>query len=139
MTDLDRNLTISSSGSYGTAGFMSEREARNCCELTKMCIRDSVWDKAKEDRTKEKAIFIDEIWQLIGASSNTMAAEFCLEIFKIIRGYGGAAIAATQDLTDFFALGTGMPRLPTAGWKSTCASRERKFPPEACPSRMRWI
>ena len=64
---------------------------------------DYVWDKAKEDRTKEKAIFIDEIWQLIGASSNTMAAEFCLEIFKIIRGYGGAAIAATQDLTDFFA------------------------------------
>ena len=33
MTDLDRNLTISSSGSYGTAGFMSEREARNCFEL----------------------------------------------------------------------------------------------------------
>ena len=68
---------------------------------------DYVWDKAKEDRTKEKAIFIDEIWQLIGASSNTMAAEFCLEIFKIIRGYGGAAIAATQDLTDFFALEGG--------------------------------
>ena len=34
MTDLDRNLTISSSGSYGTAGFMSEREARNCFDLT---------------------------------------------------------------------------------------------------------
>jgi hypothetical protein len=27
-----------------------------------------------------------------------------LEIFKIIRGYGGAAIAATQDINDFFAL-----------------------------------
>ncbi len=68
---------------------------------------DFVWDKAKEDRTKEKAIFIDEIWQLIGAGSNSMAAEFCLEIFKIIRGYGGAAIAATQDLNDFFALDNG--------------------------------
>ena len=68
---------------------------------------DTVWDKAKEDRTKEKAIFIDEIWQLIGAGSNTMAAEFCLEIFKIIRGYGGAAIAASQDLSDFFALDGG--------------------------------
>ncbi|EKC49838.1 hypothetical protein LEA_18195, partial [human gut metagenome] len=31
---------------------------------------DYVWDKAKEDRTMEKAIFIDEVWQLIGASSN---------------------------------------------------------------------
>lgn len=68
---------------------------------------DFVWDKAKEDRTKEKAIFIDEIWQLVGAGSNSMAAEFCLEIFKIIRGYGGAAIAATQDLNDFLALDGG--------------------------------
>lgn len=68
---------------------------------------DFVWDKAKEDRTKEKAIFIDEIWQLVGAGSNSLAAEFCLEIFKIIRGYGGAAIAATQDLNDFFALENG--------------------------------
>lgn len=68
---------------------------------------DYVWDKTKEDRTKKKAIFIDETWKLIGASSNSYAAEFVLEIFKIIRGYGGAAIAATQDLGDFFALEGG--------------------------------
>lgn len=68
---------------------------------------DFVWDKAKEDRTKEKAIFVDEVWQLIGASSNRLAAEYVLEIFKIIRGYGGAAIAATQDINDFFALEDG--------------------------------
>lgn len=68
---------------------------------------DFVWDKAKEDRTAEKAIFLDEIWQLIGASSNRLAAEFVLEIFKIIRGYGGSAICATQDLNDFFALDDG--------------------------------
>lgn len=68
---------------------------------------DYVWDKAKEDRTKEKAIFIDEIWHLIGAASNRLAAEFVLEIFKIIRGYGGSAICATQDLNDFFALEDG--------------------------------
>ena len=68
---------------------------------------DYVWDQIKTDRTKRKAIFIDEIWQLIGASSNRMAAEFCLEIFKVIRGYGGAAISATQDLSDFFSLDDG--------------------------------
>ena len=68
---------------------------------------DFVWDKAKEDRTVEKAIFIDETWQLIGASSNRLAAEFVLEIFKIIRGYGGSAICATQDLNDFFSLDDG--------------------------------
>ncbi len=68
---------------------------------------DYVWDKAKENRTVEKAIYLDELWQLIGASSNRLAAEFVLEIFKIIRGYGGSAICATQDLNDFFALEDG--------------------------------
>lgn len=68
---------------------------------------DFVWDKAKENRTEEKAIFIDECWQLIGANSNRLAAEFVLEIFKIIRGYGGSAICATQDINDFFALEDG--------------------------------
>ena len=68
---------------------------------------DYVWDKAKENRTEEKAIFIDECWQLIGANSNRLAAEFVLESFKIIRGYGGSAICATQDINDFFALEDG--------------------------------
>ena len=72
-----------------------------------MIALDYVWDNIKADRTKKKAIMIDEIWQLIGASSNKMAAEFCLEIFKIIRGFGGSAIASTQDLSDFFSLEDG--------------------------------
>ena len=68
---------------------------------------DFVWDKAKENRTTEKAIFVDEMWQLIGSTGNRIAAEFVLEIFKIIRGYGGSAICGTQDLNDFFALEDG--------------------------------
>lgn len=72
-----------------------------------MIALDYVWDKIKSDRTKKKAIMIDEIWQLIGAGSNRMAAEFCLEIFKVIRGFGGAAMSATQDLSDFFGLEDG--------------------------------
>ena len=61
-----------------------------------MIALDYVWDNVKADRTKKKAIMIDEIWQLVGASSNKQAAEFCLTIFKTIRGFGGAAISATQ-------------------------------------------
>ena len=72
-----------------------------------MIALDYVWDNIKADRTKKKAILIDEIWQLIGAASNRQAAEFCLTIFKTIRGFGGAAIAATQDLSDFFSLDDG--------------------------------
>ena len=68
---------------------------------------DFVWDKAKENRTAEKAIFVDECWQLIGASSNRQAAESVLELAKTIRGYGGSLVCATQDLNDFFALEDG--------------------------------
>lgn len=70
-------------------------------------VLDYVWSKVKEDRTVEKAVFLDEVWQLIGASSNEMAAEYVLEIFKIIRGYAGSAVCATQDLSDFMALKDG--------------------------------
>ena len=66
---------------------------------------DLVWSRAKEDRTEKKAVFIDEIWRLI--SRNKYAAEYVQELWKTIRGYGGAAIAATQDLVDFFALEDG--------------------------------
>jgi hypothetical protein len=72
-----------------------------------MIALDYVWDIVKSDRTQKKAILIDEIWQLVGASSNKQAAEFCLTIFKTIRGFGGAAISATQDLSDFFGLEDG--------------------------------
>ncbi|MCM1214925.1 MAG: ATP-binding protein [Lachnospiraceae bacterium] len=71
---------------------------------------DFVWDRAKEDRTEEKAIFIDECWQLLsgaGAAGTRLAGDFVLEIFKTIRGYGGSAVCASQDLNDFFSLDEG--------------------------------
>ena len=71
---------------------------------------DFVWDRAKEDRTEEKTIFIDECWQLLsgaGAAGTRLAGDFVLEIFKTIRGYGGSAICASQDLNDFFNLDEG--------------------------------
>ena len=68
---------------------------------------DFVWDKAKESRIQKKVIFLDELWILIGASGNRLAADYVLEIFKVIHGYGGSAIAATQDISHFFALDDG--------------------------------
>lgn len=71
---------------------------------------DFVWDRAKEDRTEEKAVFIDECWQLLSGGSATgvrLAGDFILEIFKTIRGYGGSAVCASQDLNDFFTLDEG--------------------------------
>lgn len=71
---------------------------------------DFVWDRAKENRTEEKAIFIDECWQLLsgaGVTGTRLAGDFILEIFKTIRGYGGSAVCASQDLNDFFNLDEG--------------------------------
>jgi hypothetical protein len=68
---------------------------------------DFVWDEAKKSRITKKAVCLDEVWELIGSGANELAADFVLEIFKIIRGLGGMAIAATQDLVDFFALADG--------------------------------
>ena len=73
-------------------------------------VLDFVWDRAKAARTEEKAIFIDECWQLLsgaGATGTRLAGDFVLEIFKTIRGYGGSAVCASQDLNDFFNLDEG--------------------------------
>ena len=68
---------------------------------------DYMWDKAKEDLPRRKQIFIDEVWQIIGASSNALAANYVFEAVKTIRGYGGGVLVATQDLNDFFSLEDG--------------------------------
>lgn len=68
---------------------------------------DFVWNKIKEDRTKRKAVFIDECWKLIGTDSNQRAAEDVVEIFRTIRAYGGSAFAMTQDISQFFEYENG--------------------------------
>ena len=66
-----------------------------------------VWDKAKESRIQKKVIFLDELWTLIGTGANKLAANYVQEIFRLIRGFGGAAIQATQDLSSSFSADTG--------------------------------
>lgn len=66
---------------------------------------DFVWDKAKESRIQKKVIFLDELWTLTGAGANKLAANYVQEIFRLIRGFGGAAIQATQDLSSSFSDG----------------------------------
>ena len=65
------------------------------------------WDKIKEDRKKKKSIYLDEIWRLIGITSNKEVASFVYKIFKTIRKYGGSAVAITQDVSDLFSLQDG--------------------------------
>ena len=65
------------------------------------------WDRIKKDRKIKKAIYLDEIWRLIGVTSNKEVASFIYKIFKTIRKYGGSAVAITQDISDLFSLENG--------------------------------
>ncbi len=66
------------------------------------------WDKIKTKRNIKKAIYLDEIWRLIGVTSNKNVASFIYKIFKTIRKYGGSAVAITQDVSDLFSLENGI-------------------------------
>ena len=68
---------------------------------------DIFWDKIKENRSEKKAIYLDEIWRLIGVTSNKEVASFIYKIFKTIRKYGGSGVAITQDISDIFSLDNG--------------------------------
>ena len=65
------------------------------------------WDKIKKNRNIKKAIYLDEIWRLIGVTSNKDVAKFIYKIFKTIRKYGGSSVAITQDISDIFSLEGG--------------------------------
>ena len=65
------------------------------------------WDKIKINRKIKKAIYLDEIWRLIGVTSNKEVAKFIYKIFKTIRKYGGSGVAITQDISDLFSLENG--------------------------------
>ena len=65
------------------------------------------WDKIKINRKIKKAIYLDEIWRLIGVTSNKEVANFIYKIFKTIRKYGGSSVAITQDISDLFSLDNG--------------------------------
>ena len=69
---------------------------------------DIFWDKIKENREEKKAIYLDEIWRLIGVTSNKEVASFIYKIFKTIRKYGGSSVAITQDISDIFSLDEGI-------------------------------
>lgn len=71
-----------------------------------VCI-DLFWDLIKKDRNIKKAIYLDEIWRLIGVTSNKDVASFIYKIFKTIRKYGGSGVAITQDVSDLFSLEDG--------------------------------
>ena len=53
------------------------------------------------------ALIADELWSLVGAGSNPLAAAYVQEMVKTIRGLGGIAVTSTQGMQDLFSLEGG--------------------------------
>ena len=79
---------------------VSSLHGKDLLPSTAYTIIDLIFEMAKQDRTEPTAIIMDELWTMIGMTANPKVATQILEIFKIIRGYAGAAIYATQDISD---------------------------------------
>lgn len=65
---------------------------------------DFIWSVTKSDKTENKAIVIDEGSLLINGK-DPQVGDFVVEIFRMIRGYGGSAIFATQSISDLYKNG----------------------------------
>ena len=68
---------------------------------------DVAYDLIMNAGSELSALLADELWSLVGASSNPQAAGFVLEMVKTIRGLGGIAVTSTQGMQDLFGLEGG--------------------------------
>lgn len=95
--NLDNNLIVADIYSIGEENY----------KYAMFLFTELFWDNIKEKREEKKIIYIDEIWRIIGVTSNREVASFIFKIFKTIRKYGGGAVAITQDVSDIFSLDDG--------------------------------
>ena len=67
---------------------------------TMFIIMNLVWDKVRQDRTTRKMILFEEGWKLIDDENNEQVGAFVKKVYKVIRGFGGGAVFATQQADD---------------------------------------
>lgn len=72
---------------------------------TMFIILQYVWGKCRQNKTERKLISIDEGWKLLD-KNNPLVGAFVERIFKVIRGYGGGALFATQSIVDLYSDGS---------------------------------
>lgn len=78
---------------------------------------DCAYDLVKANSDSFDAIYLDEVWKLMKTDS---CAKQVQKIVKLIRGYAGAAIMATQEINDFI-------NAPGGFGKSVISNTEIKF------------
>lgn len=81
-----------------------EHNTKELLGLSIYMAMDYCWNKIKEDRTKNKFLFIDEWWKL---AFHPIAADKSLEISKVARAYSCSMVLATQQMSDILAVENG--------------------------------
>ena len=59
---------------------------------------DYVYTEIKTKRNSRDNVFLDEVWKMLKSEN---CAEQVQNMVKLVRGYGGATIMATQEIADF--------------------------------------
>ena len=66
---------------------------------TMFILMNLVWDRVRQDRTERKMIHFEEGWKLL-ENDNDEVGKFVKKVYKLIRGFGGGANFATQEVGD---------------------------------------
>lgn len=80
---------------------------KNMRPMGMFIVLDYVWSQVKQDRTQKKAIFMDELWMMLENKGSESVADFVKTLAKTIRAFGGSLVCATQNISDFYAVGDG--------------------------------
>lgn len=97
------NVDLSSSFIVFDTSSAKEEDISSSTHIATSFIRDEI----SRSRTRKKAVFGDELWLIAGKEGNEQAADFVIELVKVIRGYGAIFVSATQNTIDYFALRDG--------------------------------
>lgn len=79
--------------------FGIERVKEEMLASTMFILMNLVWDRVRMDRTERKMIHFEEGWKLLD-NDNDEVGKFVKKVYKLIRGFGGGANFATQEVGD---------------------------------------
>ena len=77
------------------------------------------------DRTTRKICIIDEAWSLFAMEGD--AARFIEEGYRVIRKHGGAYLAATQSIGDYYKYAAATAAIENSDWMLLLAMRDESL------------
>lgn len=116
LKSLNARTNVDLSNQYIVFDFTAMRNER---AIGLFIVLDYLWGKIREDRTKFKMCFIDELWMFLSSQGEggknkevekaqaALVSDFVMRLAKLVRGYAGSLVTATQNIHDLFGLNDG--------------------------------